>query len=67
VTPSPPICFFNCSNEAATSVIYSFHPGSGGVAMCDGSAHMLSENISVVVLCNLMSFRGHETVTDSNL
>jgi prepilin-type N-terminal cleavage/methylation domain-containing protein len=67
VLPSPPICFFNCTNEAATDVIYSFHPGTGGVAMCDGSAHMLSENISVVVFCNLMSFRGHETVSDSNL
>jgi prepilin-type N-terminal cleavage/methylation domain-containing protein len=62
--PSPPICFFNCTNEATGNVIYSFHPGSGGVAMCDGSAHMLSDGISVVVFCNMMSFRGHEKVTD---
>jgi prepilin-type N-terminal cleavage/methylation domain-containing protein len=62
--PSPPICFFNCTNEAGTDVIYSFHPGTGGVAMCDGSAHMLSESISVVTFCNLMSFKGHEPVTD---
>ncbi len=65
--PSPPICFFNCTNEAGTDPIYSFHPGTGGVAMCDGSAHMLSENISVVVFCNMMSFRGHEVVSDTNL
>jgi len=65
--PSPPICFFNCTNEAGSDVIYSFHPGTGGVAMCDGSAHMLSENISVVVFCNMMSFMGHEVVSDSNV
>jgi hypothetical protein len=64
---SPPICFFNCTNEAGSNVVYSFHPGTGGVAMCDGSAHMLSENISVVVFCNLMSFRGHEAVSDTNV
>ena len=46
-------------------MIYSFHPGTGGVAMCDGSARMLSENISVVVFCNMMSFRGHEVVSDT--
>jgi len=63
--PSPPICFFNCTNEAGTDVIYSFHPGSGGVAMCDGSAHMLSENIGVIPFCNLMSFKGREAVSDS--
>jgi prepilin-type N-terminal cleavage/methylation domain-containing protein len=65
--PSPPICFFNCTNEAGANVVYSFHPGTGGVAMCDGSAHMLSENISVVVFCNMMTFRGHEVVADSNV
>jgi prepilin-type N-terminal cleavage/methylation domain-containing protein len=64
---SPPICFFNCTNEAGANVVYSFHPGTGGVAMCDGSAHMLSENISVVVFCNMMSFHGHEVVSDTNL
>jgi prepilin-type N-terminal cleavage/methylation domain-containing protein len=66
-SPSPPICFINCTNEASTDVIYSFHPGAGGVAMCDGSAHMLSENIGVIPFCNMMSFAGHEVVTDSNL
>jgi prepilin-type N-terminal cleavage/methylation domain-containing protein len=63
--PIPPICFFNCTNEGGgADPVYSFHPGSGGVAMCDGSAHMLSENVSVVVFCNMMSYRGHESTTD---
>jgi hypothetical protein len=26
---------------------------------------MLSENIGIVPFCNLMSFRGHEVVTDT--
>jgi len=65
--PGPPICFFNCTNEAGSDVIYSFHPGTGGVAMCDGSAHMLSQNISVITFCNMMSFKGREPVTDGAL
>jgi prepilin-type N-terminal cleavage/methylation domain-containing protein len=59
-----PICVFNCTNEVLLNAVFSFHPGSGGVAMCDGSAHMLSENISIVVLHNLITPRGHEPVTD---
>jgi prepilin-type N-terminal cleavage/methylation domain-containing protein len=66
-TPVPPVCFFNCTNEAGTDVIYSFHPGTGGVAMCDGSAHMFSENIGVIPFLNMMSFQGHEVVTDSQV
>jgi prepilin-type N-terminal cleavage/methylation domain-containing protein len=62
-----PICFINCTNEAGTDVIYSFHPGAGGVVMCDGSAHMLSENTSVVVFCDMISFKGHEPVTGAAL
>jgi prepilin-type N-terminal cleavage/methylation domain-containing protein len=60
-----PVCFFNCTNEVGYNAIYSFHPGAGGVAMCDGSARMLSENISVVVFVALMTPQGHEVVTDS--
>jgi prepilin-type N-terminal cleavage/methylation domain-containing protein len=58
-------CFFNCTNENNMNAVYSFHPGSGGVVMCDGSAHMLSENISVVVFINMISFKGHQQVLDS--
>jgi prepilin-type N-terminal cleavage/methylation domain-containing protein/prepilin-type processing-associated H-X9-DG protein len=59
-------CVVNCTNEASQNFCYSFHPGSAGIAMCDGSVHMISENISLVVLCNLVTFRGHEVVTDSS-
>jgi hypothetical protein len=68
--PSPashaPVCFFNCSNEHDAGFVYSFHPGSGGVAFSDGSAHMISENISVLVLIPLITYNGHEVVTDSS-
>jgi prepilin-type N-terminal cleavage/methylation domain-containing protein len=63
--PSPPICFFNCTNEQGSNVLYSFHPGTAGVAMCDGSAHMLSENIGVIPFCNMMSFKGREVLSDT--
>jgi hypothetical protein len=33
--------------------------------MCDGSAHMISENISLITLMRLLSFQGREVVTDS--
>ena len=33
--------------------------------MCDGSAHMLSENISVAVFIKMISFRGGQQVLDS--
>ncbi len=59
-----PICFFNCSNEKGANAIFSFHPGTGGVAMCDGSAHMISENISMLTFGALSTPRGHEAVTD---
>jgi prepilin-type N-terminal cleavage/methylation domain-containing protein len=59
-----PTCFFNCTNEYMCNAVYSFHPGAGGVAMCDGSARMLSENISVTVFVPLMTFCGRERITD---
>jgi hypothetical protein len=34
--------------------------------MCDGSARMISENISNTVMCRLISYRGHRAVTDSS-
>jgi prepilin-type N-terminal cleavage/methylation domain-containing protein len=58
-------CFINCTNQSFLG-LYSFHPGSCGLAMCDGSAHMVSENLSVVVFCRLISYHGHKPVTDSN-
>ncbi|HET6325288.1 MAG TPA: DUF1559 domain-containing protein [Planctomycetaceae bacterium] len=59
-----PVCFINCTNELGYNAMFSFHPGSGGVAMCDGSARLLSENISIVTFVALMTPRGHEAVTD---
>jgi prepilin-type N-terminal cleavage/methylation domain-containing protein len=59
-----PVCFVNCTNEIGFNAIFSFHPGVGGVALCDGSARMLNEDISIVVFAGLMTPRGHEAVTD---
>jgi prepilin-type N-terminal cleavage/methylation domain-containing protein len=60
-----PVCFLNCINVAGLNW-YSFHPGSVGVALCDGSARMISENTSLTVLCRIQSYRGHKPVTDSS-
>jgi prepilin-type N-terminal cleavage/methylation domain-containing protein len=57
-------CIINCTNQAKLG-LYSFHPGSCGLLMCDGSAHMVSENISLVTFCRLLTFMGHSPVTDS--
>jgi prepilin-type N-terminal cleavage/methylation domain-containing protein len=62
-----PVCFFNCSNENGTQIVFSFHPGTGGVLMCDGSAHMVSEDISVQIMHALMTPRNHDVATDSAL
>jgi prepilin-type N-terminal cleavage/methylation domain-containing protein len=61
--PSP-VCFINCTNEIGYNAIFSFHPGAGGVAMCDGSARMLSEDISIVVFAGLTTPRGREPMRD---
>jgi hypothetical protein len=60
-----PTCFFNCTNEHLYNAIYSFHPGAGGVALCDGSARMLSEDISAIVFVKMISFAGHEPLADT--
>ncbi|HEV8002600.1 MAG TPA: DUF1559 domain-containing protein [Planctomycetaceae bacterium] len=64
-TAGNPVCLINCRNRWSSNY-YSFHPGSCGIALCDGSARMISENTSVVVMCRLMSYRGHAPVTDSS-
>jgi prepilin-type N-terminal cleavage/methylation domain-containing protein len=66
-TGGAPTCFFNCTNENNVNCVYSFHPGAGGVVMCDGSAHMVSENISVTVFLNMITFHGNQQVLDSQL
>jgi len=59
------VCFINCTNQDLLN-LYSFHPGSCGLLMCDGSAHMVSENISIVTFCRLITFQGRSVVTDSS-
>jgi prepilin-type N-terminal cleavage/methylation domain-containing protein len=59
-----PVCIFNCSNENGGG-LYSFHPGSCGLLMADGSAHMVSENMSATVFCRLVSRNGHQPVLDA--
>ena len=58
------MCFINCTNEIYGG-LYSFHPGASGVVMADGSAHMISENISVTTFCRLLTARGRKPVTDN--
>ncbi len=62
-----PTCVVNCTNENNANGAYSFHPGSVGICMCDGSAHMISENIAITVFINMISFKGHQQVLDSQL
>jgi prepilin-type N-terminal cleavage/methylation domain-containing protein len=60
-----PVCIFNCTNENQGNLVYSFHPGSGGVVFADGSAHMLSENIGIVPLFRLFTYDERQPVLDS--
>ena len=57
-------CVINCSNEMWGG-LYAFHPGAAGIALCDGSSRMISENISLVTYCRLVTFHGRVNVTDS--
>jgi prepilin-type processing-associated H-X9-DG protein len=61
---SPPVCFINGTNQLDLG-LYSFHPGSCGFAFCDGSAHMVSENVGLVPFVRLITFRGGRPVIDS--
>jgi hypothetical protein len=60
-----PVCFINCTNQTQLN-IYAFHPGTCGTVMCDGSAHMISENIGVVPFLRMVTYAGHEPVLDSS-
>jgi prepilin-type N-terminal cleavage/methylation domain-containing protein len=60
-----PVCILNCTNEWIRTFGYSFHPGAVGTCMCDGSARMISENISFLTFMALTSIHGREPVTDS--
>ena len=58
-------CVINCTNQVGMG-LYAFHPGACGVALCDGSARMVSENLSLVVFVRMITTRGHSPVTDSS-
>jgi prepilin-type N-terminal cleavage/methylation domain-containing protein len=64
VPKGAPVCMINCINAWAANY-FSFHPGSCGFVMCDGSVHMISENIGITVLVRLMTYRGRHPVADS--
>jgi prepilin-type N-terminal cleavage/methylation domain-containing protein len=64
-TGTAPVCFINCTNQAKMN-LYAFHPGSCGLAMCDGSAHMVSENIGILPFCRMITYSGRSPVTDSS-
>ena len=63
-TGTAPVCFINCTNQSFGG-LYSFHPGTCGIVMADGSAHMVSENLSVVVFCRYISYKGFAPVADT--
>ncbi len=65
VPKGQPVCIINCNNEEDGG-LYSFHPGSAGLLFCDGSAHMVSENLSATVFCRLVTYHGRAPVTDSS-
>jgi hypothetical protein len=59
-----PVCVINCTNESGFG-LYSFHPGTCGLVMCDGSARMVSENLSFTVFCRLVTYTGLVPVGDN--
>ena len=65
ISNTEPVCFFNCTNlGGGTNLVYSFHSGAGGVAMCDGSTRMLNDSIDIRVMLSLVTFNGGEPITD---
>jgi prepilin-type N-terminal cleavage/methylation domain-containing protein len=56
-------CLVNCSND---SEIYSFHPLSAGVAMCDGSVQFINQSIDPSVLLYLVCARDGQAVIFNN-
>jgi prepilin-type N-terminal cleavage/methylation domain-containing protein len=58
-----PVCVINCTNESGFG-LYSFHPGTCGIVMCDGSVRMVSENLSFTIFCRLVTYNGGVPVSD---
>jgi prepilin-type N-terminal cleavage/methylation domain-containing protein len=56
-------CVINCSNDAE---IYSFHPSSAAVAMCDGSVQFLNQYMDFRILVNLVTARDGQATIYTN-
>ncbi len=56
-------CAVNCTN-AQESGVYSFHADGVHLLLCDGSARMLHENLSLDVFVGLVTFQGETIVPD---
>jgi prepilin-type N-terminal cleavage/methylation domain-containing protein len=52
-----PVCVINCTNESGFG-LYSFHPGTCGILLCDGSVRMVSEDLSFNIFCLLVTYNG---------
>jgi prepilin-type processing-associated H-X9-DG protein len=52
-------CIMNCNNDSEP---YSFHTGGMNIAMADGSARFLSQNISAATFAALLTPRGGEVL-----
>jgi prepilin-type processing-associated H-X9-DG protein len=55
------LCAINCSNYRGAG-LYSWHTGGVHIAMCDGSARFLSENVSSLVFASLITCKRGEVV-----
>jgi prepilin-type processing-associated H-X9-DG protein len=53
-------------NQVNFTNLYSFHPGGGQMAMCDGSVHFLSARTSPAVFSSLLTRDGGEVVHDKD-
>lgn len=56
-------CAINCNNA---SELFSFHPNSIPVAMCDGSVTLLNQYIDIQTLCNLVHPRDGQATIYNN-
>jgi prepilin-type N-terminal cleavage/methylation domain-containing protein/prepilin-type processing-associated H-X9-DG protein len=58
---TPGQCVMNCSNDYD---MYGFHGVGCNNLFADGSVHFLTNNISNVIICNLLTARGGEVNTN---
>ncbi len=63
LTASGTSCAVNCTN-AHGSGVYSFHPGGVHLLLCDGSARMLNDTLSLDIFVGLVTFQGETLVPE---